>query len=46
MTKNIQKIKYEIIEIRTQGIWVQSPPRFPLRYGGQRNSPIKIINIC
>ena len=34
--KNIKK-NYAITEIRTQDASVQSPPIFPLRYGGQRN---------
>ena len=30
-------MNYAMTEIRTQDVWVHSPPRFPLRYGGQWN---------
>ena len=31
----MNKKNYAITEIRTQDIWVQSLPGYPLRYGGQ-----------
>ena len=43
--KEINKKINAIPEIRTRDTWVQMPPRYPLRYGGQRNLQIKIINI-
>ena len=44
--KNNKKKIHAIPEIRTRDPWVQSPPRYPLRYGDQCNLSIKIINIC
>ena len=42
----IKKKFHAISEIRTRDTWVLSPSRYPLRYGGQCNLQIKIINIC
>ena len=42
----IIKKNHAIPEIRTRDTLVESPPRYPLRYGGQCNFQIKIINIC
>ena len=43
--KNDKKI-LAIPEIQTWDTWVQSPPKYPLRYGGQCNLQRKIITIC
>ena len=48
MTKNNNNNKknHAFPEIRFRDIWVQSPPSYSLRYGGQCNLQIKIIDIC
>ena len=48
MTKNMKNNKknHAIHEIRTRDTLFQSPSIYPLRYGGQCDLQIKIINIC